>query len=78
MSKKKGKGKGKQPEKKKDAQPDESTSRLYFLLRKSLEKLGLSLPKRIEERFAEINVEKTAENLFDLIIWEPIGMLGVR
>jgi hypothetical protein len=51
---------------------------LFTLLKKNLDRIGVTLPKRIEERFIEINVDKTAENLFDMIIWEPVGSQGVR
>lgn len=57
---------------------DDSGERLFRQYRRNLQELGISMPKKLEEKFAEIRDEKNPGKLTDIIIWEPIGSSGVR
>lgn len=62
---------------KKDA-VDDSVEKLYRAYRRNLAELGLSMPRKLEEKFMEIRDEKNPGTLSDLVVWDEIGPLGVR
>lgn len=62
---------------KKDA-GDDSGEKLYRAYRKNLTELGLSIPRKLEEKFSEIRDEKNPGILSDIVVWDEIGPLGVR
>ena len=57
---------------------DDSGEKLYRAYRKNLIEFGLSIPKKVEEKFFEIRDEKNPGVLSDIVIWDEIGPLGVR
>jgi Ran GTPase-activating protein (RanGAP) involved in mRNA processing and transport len=62
---------------KKDA-VDDSVEKVYRAYRRNLAELGLSMPRKLEEKFMEIRDEKNPGTLSDLVVWDEIGPLGVR
>ena len=57
---------------------DDSGEKLYRAYRKNLQELGQSIPRKLEEKFLEIRDEKSPGTLSDIVIWDPIGPLGIR
>ena len=56
----------------------EPTEKLYRLYRKNLTAAGLTMPKKLEERFIELRAEKIVSSLTDLILWDDVGPEGIR
>lgn len=47
---------------------DDSVEKLYRAYRKNLAEYGISMPKKLEEKFAELRDDKNPGKLIDLIV----------
>lgn len=54
------------------------TEKLYRVYRKNLAAAGIAMPKKLEERFAELRNGKIVSSLTDLIVWDDVGPEGMR
>ena len=74
MPKKTGGGKGK----KEKGTQDETTEKVYRQYRKNLQASGLTMPRKLAEKFLSIRDEKNPGDLNELNIWEEMGAEGMR
>lgn len=63
---------------KKDMLQDESTEKVYRLYRKNLQAAGLTMPRKLVEKFIILRDEKTPGNLEELALWDDIGPEGMK
>lgn len=68
---------GKQGKKDKSTQ-DESTEKVYRQYRKNLQAVGLTMPRKLAEKFLSIRDEKNPSDLTELAVWEEMGAEGMR
>lgn len=57
---------------------DDSTEKLYRAYRRNLGEYGVSMPRKLEEKFLEIRDDKNPGKLTELILWEEAGPAGIR
>jgi hypothetical protein len=54
------------------------TEKLYRVYRKNLAGAGIPMPKKLEERFAELRNGKIVTSFTELIVWDDVGPEGMR